>query len=209
AVLTWWLWQDAHRLDPFEALGPDPLDVQAIGLDWKWLFIYPEQGIATLDELVVPVGRPVRVALTTDTVMQSFRISALAGQIYAMPGMRTELDFAASHPGTTRGQNMQYNGRGFSWQDFTVRALPEAEWRDWLQGAPDLTLDRRSYAVLAHAATPAETRQRLGLSPDADVRFELARPDLFRAVMMRYRGGVPVDPENQPGSPAYAGGEDG
>ena len=78
-VLASWLWYSTHKLDPYEPLGPDPLQVQAIGLDWKWVFIYPAEGIATVDELVVPVGRSVELTLTTDTVMQSLLIAPLTG----------------------------------------------------------------------------------------------------------------------------------
>lgn len=208
AVLGWWLWHETDRLDPYAPLGPDPLEVQAIGLDWKWLFLYPDEEIATLGELAVPVGRPVRVALTTDTVMQSFRVSALAGQIYAMPGMRTELNFAASRPGTARGENTQYSGRGFAEQSFAMRALDEAAWRDWAASAPDLTLDAATYATLARAATPAETRRMLGLDGAGPVRFDLASPDLFKTVMMRYHGGGAVTAQQQPGARDYRGGGD-
>ncbi|WP_259400251.1 cytochrome c oxidase subunit II [Roseovarius sp. SCSIO 43702] len=208
AVLGWWLWHETDRLDPYEARGPDPLEVQAIGLDWKWLFIYPDEEIATLNELVIPVDRPVRVALTTDTVMQSFRISALAGQIYAMPGMRTELNFSASRPGTTRGENTQYSGKGFAEQSFAVTALPRDDWRAWRMAAADLTLDRAIYATLGRAATPSETMEMLGLGDRKAARFDLALPGLFDEVMARYHQGAPVPARRQPGAPSYAGGVD-
>lgn len=205
AVLGWWLWHETHRLDPYEARGPGPLEVQAIGLDWKWLFIYPEQGRATLNELAIPVGRPVRVALTTDTVMQSFRVSALAGQIYAMPGMRSELNFLAFHRGTALGRNMQYSGNGFAGESFVVTAMSEKDWRAWIGAPADLTLDRESYAILARAASAAETIEILGLGARDVVRFDLALPGLFDAVIARYHQGTPVTAEDQPGAPAFEG----
>nr|WP_245398799.1 cytochrome ubiquinol oxidase subunit II [Oceaniglobus trochenteri] len=206
AVLGWWLWHESDRLDPYRALGPEPLEVQAIGLDWKWLFLYPDLGIATLNELVIPVDRPVRVALTTDTVMQSFRISALAGQIYAMPGMRTELNFIAARPGTARGENTQYSGAGFAEQHFAVTALSDGAWQDWAQVPADRVLDRATYARLGQAATPAQTLALLGLEGQESARFGLGRRDLFDRVIARYHQGGPVAATAQPGAPAYAGG---
>ena len=134
AVLASWLWYSTDKLDPYETLGPDPLQVQAIGLDWKWLFIYPEEGIATVDELVVPVGRPVEITLTTDTVMQSLLIAPLTGQIYAMPGMTTKLNFSATRTGEAEGENTQFNGNGFGRQKFTVRALAPKDYASWVRG---------------------------------------------------------------------------
>ncbi|MGR3552893.1 cytochrome ubiquinol oxidase subunit II [Paracoccus sp. (in: a-proteobacteria)] len=205
AVLGWSLWQTTIRLDPYAPLGPDPLEVQAIGLDWKWLFLYPEQGIATLDALVLPAGRPVRVALTTDTVMQSFRVPALAGQIYAMPGMRTELNLMADAPGRWRGDNIQYSGRGFAGQTFSVVALDPAGWRDWAGTPAQTPLDPATYARLGRAGSPAQARALLGLGARDAPRLRLVTPDLFDRVIARYRAGLPVPPRDQPGAPAYAG----
>ena len=93
-VLSLYLWSYTHELDPYRALAADkpPLRVEVVGLDWKWLLIYPDYGIATVGEMAFPQERPVSMKLTTDTVMQSFMIPALGGQIYAMPGMVTQLN---------------------------------------------------------------------------------------------------------------------
>ena len=127
-------WNYTHQLDPYKpiAAAQPPLRVQAVALDWKWLFIYPDEHIATVNELDVPVGRPVQVSLTSGTVMQSLLIPRLAGQVYAMPGMRTVLNFAASRPGLYRGANVQYNGAGFSGEAFDVVARLPAEYAGWL-----------------------------------------------------------------------------
>lgn len=134
-ILGFWLWHHTVRFDPYKPLGDNPLQIQVVGLDWKWLFIYPEQGVASVGEMAIPVDRPVSLTLTTDTVMQSFMVSALAGQIYAMPGMETKLNLIADRPGTTLGQNTQYSGEGFAQQKFTVHALPEADWNAWVNEA--------------------------------------------------------------------------
>lgn len=128
------LWDATHQLDPYRALPSKqpPLEVQVVALDWKWLFIYPDDGIATVNQLAVPVGRPVHLSLTSGTVMQSLLIPQLAGQIYAMAGMRTQLNFAADRPGVYRGLNTQFNGAGFQHQKFSVVAMPDREYRHWL-----------------------------------------------------------------------------
>ncbi len=125
ALLSFYLWKATHRLDPYAApFGQEPaLRVQVVGLDWKWLFIYPDLGIASVGELGIPVKQQVAMTLTTDTVMQSFMIPALAGQIYAMPGMTTQLHLVADTPETMQGENTQYNGRGFTKQKFATRAM--------------------------------------------------------------------------------------
>ncbi|RYH04463.1 ubiquinol oxidase subunit II [Salipiger sp. IMCC34102] len=206
ATLSWWLWHETQRLNPYRALGSDPLEVQAIGLDWKWLILYPGEGLATLDRLVIPQDRPVRIALTTDTVMQSFRVSSLAGQIYAMPGMRTEVNLLADRTGLMRGENTQYSGEGFAQQNFEVEVLPGADWEDWAAAETPRSLDAAAYARLGRRSTPAEARAALGLSPGEAARFALADPGLFDAVIGRYHQGQPVAPEDQPGAPAYEGG---
>ena len=113
--LAFLLWSATHRLDPYRPLtaAQPPVEVQVVALDWKWLFIYPDEGVATVNQLVIPVGRPVHLSLTSGTVMQSLLIPQLAGQIYAMAGMKTQLNLAASRAGVFRGQNTQFNGRGW------------------------------------------------------------------------------------------------
>lgn len=202
SVLAWWLWHESRTLDPYSAVGPAPLEIQAIGLDWKWLFLYPSQSIATLGEIVVPVDRPVRISLTTDTVMQSFRVSALAGQIYAMPGMRTEVNFSANRPGTARGQNTQFNGDGFAKQNFVLRAVDADTWSDWTTKAAPMQLDQATYALLAERATPEATSAMLDV-PAGPIRFGNVPPGLFDSVIARYHSGQAVPPQDQPGAPSY------
>lgn len=130
------LWVYTKRLDPYRPLpGADPLEVQVIASDWKWLFVYPSSGIASIDRLTIPVGRPVRLTITSTTVMQSLMIPRLTGQIYAMAGMRTHLNLEASLPGVFPGANMQYNGNGFPRQSFAVVAVDPARFQHWMTGS--------------------------------------------------------------------------
>ena len=109
-----------------------PLEVQVVGLDWKWLFIYPEQQIATVGMVGLPPGRPVRFRLTSDTVMQSFFIPALGSQIYAMAGMVTQLNLKADRTGQASAENTQFNGMGFQKQQFTAAAMTPRTFRRWV-----------------------------------------------------------------------------
>lgn len=190
-VLASWLWYSTQKLDPYQPLGPEPLQVQAIGLDWKWLFIYPEEGIATVDELAIPVGRPVELTLTTDTVMQSLLIAPLTGQIYAMPGMTTKLNFSASYTGEAEGENTQFNGAGFGRQKFTVRALAPGDYAQWAaRGDSGISLDENTYATLRRRTVLADARGDLGLDEVAEpIVMTLGQPDIFRQIVAKYHGG--------------------
>jgi len=152
------LWHYTHTLDPYRRIpSPQPaLEIEAVALDWKWLFIYPDQHIATVNQLAIPVGRPVHISLTSGTVMQSMMIPQLAGQIYAMPGMTSQLNLAASRPGVYRGENTQFNGQGFQNEKFDVLALPAGDFERWLAhvGASAPPLDRAAYAELFRKSSP-------------------------------------------------------
>lgn len=200
------LWNITHRLDPYLQLGKDPLEVQVVGLDWKWLFIYPEQGIALVDELVVPQNRPVELELTTDTVMQSLRISAIVGQIYAMPAMTTKLNFIASEQGEIRGMNTQFTGEGFWKQKFLVRSVSNEEFDRRMEEArqSDLALNAENYAILAMQGTAEEAKKPLGIpNQDGPITMTLEDPTIFHRILARYNTGIPLTPESQPGSPFY------
>jgi cytochrome o ubiquinol oxidase subunit 2 len=150
------LWTYTHRLDPYRPLaGNAPLEVDVVALDWKWLFIYPQQNIATVNELVVPAGQPVRLMLTSGTVMQSLLMPQLAGQIYAMAGMMTQLNFEASKPGESLGENTQFNGVGFQDDKFTVSARDPHDFAQWLAGvrSQQTRLDVSAYQSLSVRST--------------------------------------------------------
>ena len=133
--LAVFLWRDTHRLDPYKPLPGQAIEIQVVALDWKWLFIYPAQGVATVNRLVIPAGQPVHLSLTSATVMQSILMPQLAGQIYAMAGMQTQLNFAADGPGSFWGENVQFNGTGFQNQKFAIASLDAGGFAHWLAEA--------------------------------------------------------------------------
>jgi len=146
-------WIGAYDLDPPKPIASStkPLKVQVVSLDWKWLFIYPEQGIASVNHLTIPVGTPVSFELTSSGVMNSFFVPQLAGQIYTMAGMVTHLNLRADHSGTYRGMSANYSGAGFSDMVFKVDAVaPDsfAQWAATTRGAGPV-LDAKAYAALA------------------------------------------------------------
>ncbi|WP_216840621.1 ubiquinol oxidase subunit II [Dyella sp. S184] len=127
-------WVGAHQLDPYRPLASKqkPLVVQVVALDWRWLFIYPEQGVASVNELAVPINTPVSFKLTSATVMNSFFIPSLGGQVYAMPGMQTQLQLQANEAGNYRGLSAQFSGDGFSDMHFQVLATDAAGFEAWV-----------------------------------------------------------------------------
>src|SRR5918994_4442401 len=147
------VWIYSHELDPYKRIDPSakPLEVEVIAQDWKWLFVYPEQRIATVNELVFPSTVPIRLKITSDTVMNSFFIPALGGQIYAMAGMQTQLNLRADAPGRFVGRNTQYSGDGFSDQHFAAVAMSEQDFDAWVNQVRQSPkrLDAASYAGLA------------------------------------------------------------
>ena len=158
--LSFVLWSYTLRLDPYRPIASDQraLEIQAVALDWKWLFIYPDERVAALNQMAIPVGRPVHIRLTSGTVMQSLLIPQLAGQIYAMAGMTTQLNLAASRPGVYRGENTQFNGTGFQNEKFDVIALPTVDFEDWVshtRGSAN-PLDDAAYAVLFKRSSPPQ-----------------------------------------------------
>jgi len=154
-------WISTHTLDPYRPLsrlGPkrpipanvQPLEVQAVALDWKWLFIYPQYGIASVNELAAPVDRPIVFSITSSSVWNTLSIPAIAGMIYAMPGMQTKLNAVANHEGKFMGLSGHYSGTGFSRMTFAFHGLPQQGFDDWVQrakSAPE-TLDRTVYQDL-------------------------------------------------------------
>lgn len=203
AVLSVYLWKTTHKLDPYAAIASanPTINVQIVGLDWKWLFIYPDLGIASVGELAFPADHPVSMTLTTDTVMQSFIISALAGQIYAMPGMTTKLNVIASEPGQMQGENMQYNGNGFTGQKFAAIAMGTADFEAWVQRVKSsgIALDDHSYAILSKQSSRAEAHAALATSemPKDAIYFTLPSTKLFDDIVNKYHGGAPMTPDTQ------------
>lgn len=207
-VLATQLVRHTFALDPYRPLASDvePLRVDVVALNWKWLFILPDHGIATVDDLAVPVGVPVVLRLTSDSAMQSFMVGALAGQIYVMPGMETRQVLMADRQGVFKGRNTQYNGSGFAAQSFVVRALPRAEFDAWVAGVRALgrPLDASSYAILAAPSSASQAARMMGREDGAALQFASVAPDLFTTILHRYMGPRAVAPTEQPGAPGFS-----
>jgi len=150
-------WIGSHKLDPAEPLksATPPVDVQVVSMDWKWLFIYPDKGIASVNELVVPAGTPIHLKLTSASVMNTFFVPQLGGMIYTMNGMADDLYLQADHPGVFAGRSAHFSGDGFSDMHFDVQAVSPAQFAAWAArtrsaGPP---LDEPAYAALARQST--------------------------------------------------------
>jgi len=179
-------WVGTHLLDPYRPLARtapampidaakvQPLDVEVVALDWKWLFIYPEQGIATVNELAAPVDRPLRFRISASSVMNSFYVPALAGQIYAMPGMQTTLHGVFNKTGTFEGFSANYSGAGFSNMRFKAHSLSAADFDAWVAQvkAGQGRLDRNAYLALERPSEREPVR-----------RYAAIETGLFNAVV--------------------------
>ena len=163
------VWTETHRLDPYDELASsaEPLEVQVIALDWKWVFLYPENNIATVNDLTFPADRPISLSLTSATTMQSFFIPQLGSQIYLMPGMTTRLNLKADHEGNYLGENTQLNGNGFSDEKFVVKAVSTKEFDSFIAHAKSggASLDRAGLNALSASATVAGTQSFAAFDP--------------------------------------------
>jgi len=169
-------WIGSYDLDPPKpiASAEKPIRVQVVALDWKWLFIYPEQGIATVNQLTIPVSTPIRFELTSSGVMNSFLVPQLGGQIYTMAGMVTQLYLQADYVGTYRGMSANYSGAGFSDMYFNVNAVPAEKFAQWVVATRDSgsVLDAQSYAALAKPSQAV-----------APFSYRAVAPDLFKSIL--------------------------
>jgi cytochrome o ubiquinol oxidase subunit II len=157
------IWISSHQLDPRAPIptNVNPLRVEVVALDWKWLFIYPDQGIATVNQLVVPAATPVSFRLTSATVMNSFFVPQLGSQIYTMGGMTTHLNLLADAPGEYPGFSAMFSGDGFADMRFIAKAVPAGDFDSWVaqvRGSGS-ALDLPAYAELAKPsqAVPPKT----------------------------------------------------
>jgi cytochrome o ubiquinol oxidase subunit II len=162
-------WIGAHDLDPGAKLNSDikPMRVEVVSLDWKWLFIYPELHVASVNQLIVPVRTPIEFKLTSATVMNAFFIPQLGTQIYTMPGMSTHLNLMADGAGSYPGLSSHFSGDGFSDMQFMVRALPTAEFDSWLANTRSgaTTLDAHTYDELAQPSKNVASRSYAHVDP--------------------------------------------
>jgi len=215
-------WTSTHLLDPFRPIariapgkpvapGTKPLDIQVVALDWKWLFIYPEQGIATVNELAVPVNVPLRFSITSTDQFNTFYAPTLAGMVYAMPGMRSMMHAVLNRPGETWGYSANYTGAGFSDMRFKLRGMQPDEFQRWVaaaRGDRRGQLTRQVFTVLSRPSEKAPPMRFAGVAPDLFDRVlnscvEPGKPcmsDVMRADMSR-GGGHPGDPRVGAGMP--------
>ena len=168
-------WIGAHQLDPAAPIeGPGkPLRVQAVSLDWKWLFIYPDQTVAAINTLTVPAGVPLHFELTSASVMNAFFVPQFGSMIYTMNGMTTRLNLRADTPGTFQGLSAHFSGDGFSDMHFEVHVVPAAQFATWADGAAHApqALDETSYGEIARPSTN-----------NAPALYRLTDPNLFSAI---------------------------
>jgi cytochrome o ubiquinol oxidase subunit 2 len=169
-------WVGSHDLDPRAVLASSarPVKVQVVSLDWKWLFIYPELGIASINQLTIPAGAPVSFELTSSGVMNSFFVPQLGGQIYTMAGMATRLHLKADHPGSYRGLSAQYSGDGFADMRFTVAAVSDDQFLQWVDATRSAgpVLDAKAYADLLKPSKAV-----------APFTYRAVAPDLFSRIL--------------------------
>jgi cytochrome o ubiquinol oxidase subunit II len=174
------IWVGSHELDPFAPIAAQPrgktLEVQVVSLDWKWLFIYPDQGIASVNQVLVPVATPVRFSVTSGSVMNMFFVPQLGSMIAAMNGMVTQLHLQADDPGDYNGLSTQYSGDGFSGMHFVLRAVRQDEFDRWVEAvkASGPTLDRAGYTELA--------KQSQDVKP---FTYRAIDPSIFQAITTR------------------------
>lgn len=197
AETVWWLipsalililsvvaWRTSYTLDPARPLSSNtaPMTIQVVALDWKWLFIYPQQHIATVNYVQFPQATPVNFEITADAPMNSFWIPQLGSQIYAMPGMSTQLHLMADGEGSYRGSSANISGRGFAGMDFTAKSTSQADFDQWVQSVRQQSddLNQETYASLAKPS------QNVTASSYASVSG-----DLFDTVINKYM--VPAD----------------
>jgi cytochrome o ubiquinol oxidase subunit 2 len=170
-------WIGSHDLDPPLAIASDvpPINIEVVSLDWKWLFIYPDQHVASVNRLVVPAGAPLSFRLTSGSVMNSFFVPQLGSQIYTMSGMTTRLNLQADRPGIYPGMSAQFSGDGFSDMRFNVEALPKEGFEDWLKTTRSAggKLDAPAYAELARPSSAV-----------APATFGDVTPQLFETLTM-------------------------
>ena len=181
AVLTW---KTTHSLEPSKALadnGEKTVTIEVISMDWKWFFIYPEQGIATINEVAFPANTNVQFKITSNSVMNSFFIPRLGSQIYAMAGMQTNLHLIANEAGTYDGISASYSGPGFSGMKFKAIATPDrAGFDQWVAKVKQSSGSINDMAAYEKIAAPSEYNK--------VEYFSSVKPDLFKDVTNKFMG---------------------
>lgn len=177
-ILSIITWQSSHQLDPYRALDStvQPLKVQVVSLQWKWLFIYPDQGVASVNLLEIPEKTPINFEITSDAPMNSFWVPNLGSQVYAMSGMSTQLHLIADHAGDYKGSSANISGKGFADMAFTVRATTTGQFNDWVTLAKKgQLLNQSQYDALSKPATMAHP-----------VQYKLDSTNLYNSIIEKY-----------------------
>lgn len=207
AFLGTLVWHFTYRLDPYKpiAAGAAAIPIEAVSLDWKWLFIYPDQHIATVNQLVFPAQVPLSFRLTSGSVMTSFFIPQLGSQIYAMAGMQTRLHLMADEQGVYAGQNQQFSGSGYAEMNFKATAVSREQFADWVRQVRQSPqrLDLARYAELARPS-----------ADDPAAAFSVVEPGLFEHILRQFgsapHAGSGAGKQNPaPGPPNAGAGKDG
>lgn len=184
AILAVITWRSTHALNPQAPLESDnpTMTVQVMSMDWKWLFIYPELGIASINQLAIPVDTPIEFQVTSSSVMNSFFIPRLGSQIYAMAGMKNTVNLMASETGDYFGTSANYSGAGFSHMQFRALAMTEEEFGQWVANAEQSsrTLDPGTLRALVEPSEKNEVEYFSNVTPELynDVINSFARPDI-------------------------------
>jgi cytochrome o ubiquinol oxidase subunit 2 len=185
-VLTW---KTTHELDPYKPIqsAAKPINVEVVALDWKWLFIYPDLGIASVNQLAFPVGTPVNFLITSDSVMNSFFIPQLGSQIYAMAGMQTQLHLVADEAGDYAGVSANFSGKGFSDMKFRALATNPEQFNAWVEKvkASSSRLDMNEYNTVAQPSEKEPVRY-----------FSSVDSKLFHNIIAKYNNGHVLDLQN-------------
>ena len=179
SILAVAAWISSHKLDPYRPLNlkGDPIVIQAVSLNWKWLFIYPHERVAVINEVFIPVHRQIKFLVTSDAPMNALEIPQLAGQIYAMGGMQTKLHLSANTVGRYRGLSTSFSGDGFSGMNFKVHVVSQQQYQNWLgrarQSVHQLTWERYRQLVKDSYNNPVEY-------------FSSVVPQLFHKIIMQF-----------------------
>lgn len=185
-ALGWITYQTSYSLDPRKEIVSDkePLTIQVVAMNWKWLFIYPEQQIATVNEIALPVNRPVKFLVTSDTAMNSFFIPQLGSQVYAMAGMENRLNLMAKEEGSYRGISANYSGYGFANMRFKAHAVNDTDFDQWIQKVKtsEQTLNNNTYDKLTANAKEQIT------APHPVTYFAYVKPLTFKDIIEKHAG---------------------
>lgn len=182
-ILSILVWRSSHALSPYRPIASTvkPIRIEVVSFDWKWLFIYPQLGIASVNKLVIPTGTPISFRLTSDTVMSSFFIPSLGSQIFAMAGMQTKLHLIADKSGTYQGLNTQFSGDGFSGMHFDTIATSNQGFQDWVKQV------KTGNGVLNDATFKQLEAPSENVPPQY---FAKVKPDLFGDIIRKFKPGM-------------------